>query len=112
MVRVEVYRGPGGAIEGFRARGHAGFDVSGRDIVCAAASAVVQTAVLGLDRYVGPGLGVEREPGRLDCRLPEGGAADPAVQGILETMVLGLKAIERQYPDHLRVRVVRVDGRR
>ena len=47
MTTITVfYRGE--RIAGFRAKGHSGYAESGSDIVCAAVSAITQTACLGL----------------------------------------------------------------
>ncbi|BAK80899.1 ribosomal-processing cysteine protease Prp [Candidatus Arthromitus sp. SFB-rat-Yit] len=37
---------------GFKVYGHSGYDVSGRDIVCAAVSSVTQSVIVGLDKVI------------------------------------------------------------
>lgn len=113
MITVEVYRSADGRVRGFRSTGHAGFDEHGRDIVCAAVSAVAQTTVLGLMRHLEVPVQVEQAPGLLECRLAgrdqEAGPADEgAVQALFETMVLGLREVERQYPERVQLRDVMI----
>jgi len=105
MITVEVFRGTGGHICGFRARGHAGYGEYGEDIVCAAVSAITQTAVLGLLQHLQLPVRLKQADGYLECLLGDDERArSPAAQSVLETMVLGLNEIQRQYPERVRVR--------
>jgi len=45
MIEVKIQRAPDGLVERFEAKGHAGYAEAGKDIVCAAVSAVMLTAV-------------------------------------------------------------------
>ena len=51
MITVTVTRDTKG-LSGFTISGHAGYDEAGSDIVCAAVSAVSETTLLGLLRYL------------------------------------------------------------
>ena len=110
MIAVEVYRDAGGRVRGFRYSGHADFGEHGEDIVCAAVSAIAQTTVLGLMRHLDVPVDVKQKPGLLECRLAGGSRAaqeaaeNPAVQALFETMVLGVREVEKQYPEHVRLR--------
>lgn len=111
MVRVLIERDPGGAIRGFAVRGHAGWDEAGRDIVCAGVSAIVQTAVLGLEERLGLRPAVEMRDGLLVCRIPaiEDERLAGRVQDVLETMLLGLRSMEVAYGDHVEVKETRLE---
>ncbi len=100
MLSVRVQRGEDGCICGFVVRGHAGFAVRGQDIVCAAVSALTQTAVLALQQRLGVGAAVTMGAGSLTCRIPASMDEMLAVrvQDTLETMCLGLREIEAIYP--------------
>ncbi|EQD30838.1 protein containing DUF464 [mine drainage metagenome] len=96
MIRAEVRRS-GGEIHSLRVRGHADAGPYGHDLVCAAVSAVVQTAILGLreiDPDAGPGTIVD---GDVDWR----GTAGPKGQAILQACVVGLRDIARSHPGSL-----------
>ncbi|HET9343619.1 MAG TPA: ribosomal-processing cysteine protease Prp [Candidatus Eremiobacteraceae bacterium] len=85
--------------------GHAGFAPHGRDIVCAAASALVHSAAHGIAAHCGARATVVDEPGgdyRLD--VPRGGNA--RAQAVLESALSGLRAIATSYPRYMRVRVL------
>ncbi|MCL6451820.1 MAG: 50S ribosomal protein L27 [Acetobacteraceae bacterium] len=107
MIRVEVRRGPGGGVAGLRVEGHAGYAPRGRDIVCAAVSALVQTAALAVQR-AGGGARCTRAPGGLEIVLGPDLEAEGRVQFLLEAVIEGLEAVRRQHPRH--VTVVKVAG--
>lgn len=110
MVKVQVTRNRDGQVLTFLADGHA--ESSRRraeyDLVCAAISAVMQTALLGLGEYVG----LENrltynidDDGWLYCQLPSDLADAERVRtdAIIETMIIGLRSIESQYPEQIMV---------
>ena len=106
MLTIRVERGRDGQVTALQAFGHAGFDRRGRDIVCAGASAVVHTAVLGVTQAVGLPAAVEAGDGYLEIRL-DAERRPPGqwerAQAVLEAAILGAKEIARQYPRHVRV---------
>ena len=109
MITVEFFRSKRGCF-GFKARGHARFADPGKDIVCAAVSALTQTAVLGLTEVVVIHCRIQREDraGLLDCLLPDGLADEQWKQAqlIFEVLYAGLKAMEKEYKRFIRVKEV------
>lgn len=103
MIQVRLRRDTHGAVTGFRVEGHAGFDDPGRDIVCAGVTAVAETAVLGVQQVAQHPCRIRRRSGYLECML-EGGTevSRERARTILETMVIGLKDIEKDYRDFIR----------
>lgn len=89
----------GGRIAKITVSGHAGFAERGRDIVCAAVSALVQTAAYGLRRHCGARARV-KDVSDGDYTLDVAGG-NAAAQAVLETTVSGLEALARSYPDHV-----------
>jgi uncharacterized protein YsxB (DUF464 family) len=105
MIKAVFYRLKNGDIKGFDINGHAGAAKKGEyDMICAAVSAVGYTTLGGLDELCGINTYKESN-GSLVMELPAD--ADPAVwtqaQTILKTMVIGLKQIENQYHQHIKV---------
>jgi len=72
--------------------------------VCAAASAVLQAARLGLEEHAGLPLEVSSEPGAFSLRWPARSRDDARVKAIVETAELAVRQIARQYPKHVRIR--------
>ncbi|MBE3590476.1 MAG: ribosomal-processing cysteine protease Prp [Firmicutes bacterium] len=104
MLRAVVRRDAAGRIREIKVAGHAGFAEYGTDIVCAAVSALAQTAPLGLER-VGARFTHSQRPGELRLALPEqaDGRAEERAQDVLEAIVAGLAAIAAEYGDHFRL---------
>lgn len=105
MIQVDIFYHES-FIQGFTVQGHAGYAMSGEDIVCAAVSVLTQTALLGLNEYL------ESKPqwkiddhGYLECWLVQGitpGDKEKS-QVILHTMELGLLNIQQSYEQFLTI---------
>ncbi len=100
MIVAEFFR-KNGEITGFKVSGHAGYDMFGKDIVCAGVSALTQSALLGLDRCAKRRFDLDIASGKLTMDLE--GKPDTLTQAILETMFLGLVEIAGNYPKSVRV---------
>ncbi len=106
MLRVEILENNDGWITSFIIEGHSGFSEYGKDIVCAGVSAITQTALLGLDHFLSNKKPkVEVGPGNLRCELPASLKKEERERAgvILETMFLGLKAVEENYAGNVKV---------
>ncbi len=86
------------------ARGHADAAAHGKDLVCAAASAILQAARLGLEEHAHVPLDATVLPGELRLRWPQGARGDAAVRAIVATAELSIAHLARAYPRHVRVR--------
>jgi len=79
------------------------------DIVCAALSSVIQTAVLGLMQVAGIGVGyeVDEEKGYLKATLPKDVSPSQAHDAdvILKTAYLGASDLYEQFSDYINVEV-------
>lgn len=105
MIIVSVTRLEG-TIKGYSIKGHAGYKPRGEDIVCAAVSMLAQTTVLGLSRYIKDGLQCSvDDSGVLKCSLPQKLDEHDQIraEAILETMVAGLRNLQKNYSKHIRV---------
>lgn len=74
-------------------------------LVCAAVSAILQAARLGLEAHVKVPLDVSQEKGELAMRWPPSSRDDERVSAIVETARLAVEQIAAQYPQHVAVRV-------
>ncbi len=108
MTEVKVFK-KGAHIMKVVCDGHTGYGAQGEDIVCAALSSVVQTAVLGLVQVAGINLSFKRddEMGFIEFTLPavitetERKAADI----ILDTMLCGVADLHEGYSDFIELEV-------
>ena len=105
MITVTVLRDNGVSC-GFSVKGHAEQGEKGHDLVCAAVSAIVQTAVLGLTDVLKLDAGVELSDGEGDCVLTRD--MDPVTAEkaalLIDTMQKGLQSIAEAYPKTLKFR--------
>ena len=88
----------------FSVEGHAGLDQKGSDIVCAAVSVLVQTAVIAIHRIAGIHQRIEQREGFLKSVLEideDGDERIEMLQIILATMIIGLDEIVKVYPERL-----------
>ena len=109
MVKVKIYTDADGRIYRFAAEGHSGFAPHGEDIVCAAVSVLLQTAVLGLEKVACIRPEVAIDDGYLICHLSREQTSNTAVSVILKTMLLGLQAIQGEYGNYVSVK--RIDSK-
>lgn len=79
----------------FAIEGHADAAPYGQDLVCAAVSVIVQTSCLALEQIAG--IQAEVKPG--DVRWS--GVPTRTANVIIETMLIGLKELARDHPDHV-----------
>lgn len=112
MLEITIYFSEPGTIASLEAIGHAGFLEKGSDIVCAGASAIIQTAVAGLDELLNVDFGMEQEDGYLYFTLPDmrDEVTESRAQLILGTMILGLRRIMQKYPENVNIIETFIDG--
>jgi len=105
MTEVQVRRGPDGTVTELRVKGHTGYAEQGEDIVCAGVSALVVTCLIGLKRVAQHPHEGKARSGSMFCKLLPGGTLESAAkaQAILETTVLGLQDIAKDYHQFIRV---------
>ena len=89
------------------AEGHAGWAEPGEDVVCAAASAILQAAWLGLAEHARGEVEGERTGGRLAMRWPEAARDRDDVRAIVATAELAIARIAQQFPKHVRAKDAR-----
>jgi len=105
MITVTVTRENGNPV-GFTVTGHANMGVYGEDLVCAAVSAIVQTAILGITEICHIQAGVSIAEGQTTCILSKD--TDPEeirrASIVFDTMIAGLRSIQASYPKTLKFR--------
>ncbi len=100
MTTVRISSNESGII-GFSCTGHSGYAEEGRDIVCAAVSALTTTCVNALEMVAHTVPKVKVGEGLLEARIHAPGNRDAQV--ILQSMVQGLRDISEEYPAYVRV---------
>jgi hypothetical protein len=85
--------------------GHAGNDSKGRDIVCAAVSALSQTLILSIERLVKAEQSVKVRDGVLSSTLQPASeqAEETKLKLLIESFLIGILEIQREYPDRIKI---------
>jgi len=104
VVTVTFRRDSRNRLSSVFAEGHAGWADPGEDVVCAAASAILQAAWLGLAEHARVDVDGERTGGRLAMRWPEAARDRDDVRAIVATAELSIAQIAHQFPKNVAVR--------
>lgn len=83
--------------------GHALYDESGQDIVCAAVSILVYNAINSCEKFADVCLDVRDTPKELSFEIPKS-SYSAAVRLLLSSMVFGIEQLVEQYPEYVRLR--------
>lgn len=104
MIRVAIDR-VGEEIVGFRLSGHADYDESGKDIVCAGVSAVAIGTVNSLEALLNVHTSPQMRKGELRVRLPF--IPDEERRGqaqlLLASMLVMIRSIQAEYGDYIHI---------
>ena len=104
---VRFYRRSDGVLTGYCAVGHSGYAEAGQDIVCAAISALTQSTLNGLKNVLKAPVMFEQDDDRafLEARLTPEATEEQVLQAqiLLETLLQGLQAIQRETPQNLAI---------
>ena len=92
-------------ITGFSVSGHSGYAEEGKDIVCAAISAIVTMAEATINDVCGAKakVRVKNEDARVTLMLPTSCDEEDSVQAVLAGMMLTLCSMRDDYPDYIEV---------
>ena len=92
-------------ITGFSVSGHSGYAEAGKDIVCAAISAIVTMAEATINDVCGAKakVRVKDEQARITLTLPVSCDEEETVQAVLAGMMVTLCSLRDDYPDYIEV---------
>ena len=92
-------------ITGFSVSGHSGYAEAGKDIVCAAISAIVTMAEATINDVCGAKakVRVKDENARITLMLPASCDEEETVQAVLSCMLVTLLSLREDYPDYIEV---------
>ena len=108
MIEILCGRDASGFIRRLASVGHSGYAQAGEDIVCAAVSALTQTAAIAFEEMEIGVTQVDEEAALLTIELPSHLPLNEMhdAQVILRTIIGGLAAIAEEYPDYVSIREV------
>ena len=97
MITAVIYKRSEDDIFGFRITGHAGYDRYGRDIICAAVSALSINTINSIEQFTRDRFTAEQTDGDLKFKLVTNEA--PETQLLLKAFILGLESVRETYGD-------------
>jgi uncharacterized protein YsxB (DUF464 family) len=103
VIEVFVRRDSRDRLSSIFADGHADFTEEGVDLICAAVSAILQAAWLGLTDVAHVRVEATKSEGRLSLRWPEQSRANESLAAIVGTAEKAVETLSRQFPDHVRI---------
>jgi len=105
MITVKIKRNDKNEIISFELNGHAGYSSNGKDIVCAAVSAVTNMTLIGLGEELALPLNFQKgEGGYLKCALEDVPVDKMRMaQFLLSCMVIEYRDIENNYGKYIKV---------
>ncbi|MGL4392625.1 MAG: ribosomal-processing cysteine protease Prp [Fusobacteriaceae bacterium] len=108
MTKIEILKKNGRVIK-YSASGHSGFSEHGKDIVCASISSILLFPLAGLTEILKLVPKFEIEDGDIKVDLEKikkeinEKDLDEKISVLLETMIIMLKDLEKQYPKFLKL---------
>lgn len=102
MITAEIYKQEDGKTVGFLVSGHANTARRGFDIHCAAVSMMSQSAFLCLRDHLKRKMTGEAKHGKLKVQLVD--APDDLTEVVFQTMIIGLKEVEKLAPQIVKVK--------
>ena len=103
MLEVTFRRDSRNRLSSVSAAGHAEAGVAGDDVVCAAASAILQAAELGLERHARLPAATVRGDGRLEIAIDAAARDRADVTAIVATAELAIEHLAWQFPVNVRM---------
>lgn len=105
MISVKVWRDENAKINHILVRGHAEFDVHGKDIVCAGVSAVVIGIANSIERIFGIESHQAKDAAEISCRIPSKVTKEDysGISLLLEAMFISLLGIAEQFPEYIQI---------
>ncbi len=97
MTTITIYKSRTGEYKRLFCKGHAGYANAGRDIVCAAISALTINAINSWDELTHDQMEIitEEKQGVIDCRFTQSLSKEGIL--LMESLILGLKGIVDDY---------------
>ena len=104
MIRAEIFS-KDDKITGFSIKGHSGSAPKGQDIYCAGVSTLSDSTYLCIENYLKREIIGESSDGKLVLKLKT--SPDEITEAVFQTLLIGLKEIEKLVPNLLKVKIVR-----
>ncbi|SRR6056297_1645859 len=95
-------------IDQFQIEGHADYAEYGKDIVCAAVSALTITIINSMIQILDVKIDYKENDGIIICKLPlvQDIVLDAKLQLLVQTLIMGLREISKEYKDSIKIKTI------
>lgn len=101
MIKI-IYQTGGDSYRALLVQGHSGHAKKGEDIICSAVSALVENLGLSLTELIGASVEITKSDGYYDIVLTGNDRKDE-IKLLFSSTLLGLKTLEKQYPQWIQI---------
>jgi uncharacterized protein len=99
MTRITEFYNRDGYVIGFSVEGHANYSIPGRDIVCAAISALTINAINSIAELAGTNPSIIEIEGRIEYAVAD--ISSVVTRTLLSAVRIGYRGLAEQYPDNV-----------
>ena len=99
MIKIKIEK-ENNLISKIEMKGHSGYDVSGKDIVCAGASTIIITTLNAIIRYNEEAISYNQDEGYVEVIIKK---HDNVVDILLENAISLRKELETQYKNNVKI---------
>lgn len=105
MINITFYVRPDNSVTGFDSKGHAGYEDSGKDIICAAVSVLVINMINSVDEFTDDhySFDVDDKNATIKFRFCDDCISDKSTV-LSDSLRLGLKQIAADHPEYVSIR--------
>ena len=105
MIKAVFFKDSDAYYKGFSVSGHAGYADSGKDIICAAVSALSINTINSIEALTEDKFEafVDEKTGTLTCSFPEKISTESTL--LVDSLLLGLRGIEEDYTDYTYIKI-------
>ncbi|MCD8120237.1 MAG: ribosomal-processing cysteine protease Prp [Lachnospiraceae bacterium] len=101
MIRVVFYRNSNGTWKGFSVKGHAGYAEAGKDIVCAAVSALVINTLNSLEAFTDDSVLTEMKDGLAAMKFTSVPGSSATL--LMNSLEIGLQNIRKDHDRFIQI---------
>jgi len=108
MISVTFYKDSSDQFVGFKSKGHAGADVYGKDIVCAAVSVLVINTINSIEKFTDDDFTCETDESSGEISFHLKGKLSNESNLLLNSLYLGIKEVREDHEQYITLRIKEV----
>ena len=106
MIQVKLFKDKNNYSFSLEVEGHSYIEKKGKDILCASVSILVENLAMSLDLLLNLAISIKKSEALYHLRLAKNSASKES-ELLFQSTFLGLEVLSRQFPNYLKVEVIR-----